>query len=230
MSNEEQRHREQPVIKARSLSTDPVYEPTRTTRRQRVTYHCECPKSLLQSSSLVDLRLQCAARAAASSVWAAAAARVTRQCRFLDFQRRPSSRHLLRISSEGSYFSGALHSRCRPGGHGGGGLGLGSSAATFCHALLVSLSLLRVHRDANFAFSASPGPTSEQPPRSGPSASEMEEVTSDSPPKVIERIHACAEELLALQLASEGSRLRARTRMRPSCNGPSGHAAHVPAG
>ncbi len=49
-------------------------------------------------------------------------------------------------------------------------------------------------------------------------ASEMEEVTSDSPPKVIERIHACAGELLALQLASEGSRLRARTRMRPSCN------------
>ena len=34
-------------------------------------------------------------------------------------------------------------------------------------------------------------------------ASEMEEVTSDSPPKVIERIHACAEGLLALQLASE---------------------------
>ena len=45
MSNEEQRHREQPVIKARSLSTDPVYEPTRTTPQQRVTYHCECPKS-----------------------------------------------------------------------------------------------------------------------------------------------------------------------------------------
>jgi hypothetical protein len=157
MSNEEQRHREKPVIKPRSLSTDPVYEPTRTTRQQRVTYHCECPKSLPQSSSLVDLRLQCAARAAASSVWAAAAASVTGQCRFLDFQRRPSSWHLLRISSEGSYFSGALHSSCRLGG--GGGLGLDSSAATFCHALLVSLSLLRAHHDANFAFSASPGPT-----------------------------------------------------------------------
>ena len=148
MSNEEQRHREQPVIKTGSLSTNRVYEPTRTTRQQPVTYHSECLKSLLQSSSLVDLRLQCAARAAASSVWAAAAARVTRQCRFLDFQRRPSSRHLLRVSSEGSYFSGALHSSCRPGG--GGGLGLESSAATLCHALLVSLSLLRVHHDANF--------------------------------------------------------------------------------
>jgi hypothetical protein len=38
-------------------------------------------------------------------------------------------------------------------------------------------------------------------------ASEMEEVTSDSPPKVIERIHASAEELLALQ--PEVLRLRA---------------------
>jgi hypothetical protein len=40
----------------------------------------------------------------------------------LGFQRRPSSSHLLRISSEGSYFYGALHCRL----DGGGGIGLGT--------------------------------------------------------------------------------------------------------
>ena len=149
MSNEEQRHREQPVIKARSLSTDPVYEPTRTTRQQRVTYHCECPKSLCNPPrwSIFGFNVQPELQLRRSGL----------PRRFLDFQRRPSSRHLLRISSEGSYFSGALHSSCRLGG--GGGLGLDSPAATICHALLVSLSLLRIHHDANSAFSASPGPT-----------------------------------------------------------------------
>ena len=38
----------------------------------------------------------------------------------LGFQRRPSSLHLLRISSQGSYFYGALHCRL----DGGGGIGL----------------------------------------------------------------------------------------------------------
>jgi hypothetical protein len=46
----------------------------------------------------------------------------------LGFQRRPSSSHLLRISSEGSYFYGALHCRL----DGGGGIGLDrSSVSTF---------------------------------------------------------------------------------------------------
>jgi hypothetical protein len=37
--------------KTGSLSTNPVYEPTRTTRQQPVIYHCECLKRILESSS-----------------------------------------------------------------------------------------------------------------------------------------------------------------------------------
>jgi len=51
MSNEEQRQPEQAGNKTGSLSTNPVYETTRTTRQQPAIYHCECLKRILESSS-----------------------------------------------------------------------------------------------------------------------------------------------------------------------------------